>query len=216
MIICFTLAALNDQDVLSDDVSNAYLNAKPLERWHLEVKVGYLLEPRTVGGTTQIVRKLYGMTSSGNAWRLHLSNILECQLEFKQYFADNDVWMHPSRNKKGDKVYDYIYIYVDDIIICSANPKEHMSALCAYVNLKPGSVGSPKRYLGIDIKKRVDCDNRDEYWILGSNTYLKEALRIVKDVLETSELKIRGKGTQQYSTLTYHPELDIIPFCDPE
>ena len=91
-----------------------------------------------------------------------------------------------------------------------------MSALGAYVNLKPGSVGSSKRYLRTDIKKRVDCDNGDEYWILGSNTYLKEVLRIVKDVLETSELKVRGKGTQPYSTLTYRPELDITPFCDPE
>ena len=91
-----------------------------------------------------------------------------------------------------------------------------MSALDVYVNLKPGCVGSSKRYLGTDIKKRVNCDDGDKYWILGSNAYLKEALRIVKDVLETSELKIRGKGTQQYSTLTNHPELDIIPFCDPE
>ena len=78
MRICFTLAALNDQKNLSGDVSNAYLNAKHLETCHVEVKDSYLLGPSVVGRTAQIVRALYGMTSSENAWRLHLSNILEC------------------------------------------------------------------------------------------------------------------------------------------
>ena len=81
--ICFTLAALNNQDILSGDVSNAYLNAKHLETCHVEVKDSYLLGPSVVGRTAQIVRALYGMKSSGNAWRLYLSNILECQLGFK-------------------------------------------------------------------------------------------------------------------------------------
>ena len=91
-----------------------------------------------------------------------------------------------------------------------------MSALGVSMNMKPGSVGSPKRYLGTDIKKRVDYDNGDEYWILGSNTYFKEAIRIIKDVLETSKLKVQGKGPQPYSTLTYQPELDITSFCNPD
>ena len=63
---------------------------------------------------------------------------------------------------------------MDGILICSANSKEHMSALGVYINLKRGSVGSPKRYLVINIKKRIDCDNGEEYWILGSNTYFKK------------------------------------------
>ena len=150
----------------------------------------YLFGPSVVGRIAQIVRALYGMKSSGNAWRLHLSNILEYQLGCKQCYAYNNVWIRPSRNKKGDKVCDYICIYVDDILIWYATPKEHMSSLGAYVNLKSESASSPKRYLGTDIKEIVDCDNGDEYWILGSNTYLKEVLKIVKDVLETSELKV--------------------------
>ena len=95
-------------------------------------------------------------------------------------------------------------------------PRKHTSALGVSMNLKSGSIGSSKRYLGTDIKKRFYYDNGDGYLILGSNTYLKEALRIVRDVLETSELKGRGKGTQPYSTLTYRPELDITLFSDPD
>ena len=52
-----------------------------------------------------------------------LIKYLEYQLGFKQCYADNDVWMRPSRNKKGNKVFYYICIYVDDIPKCSANPQ---------------------------------------------------------------------------------------------
>ena len=47
--ICFTLAALNNQDILSSDVSNTYLNAKHLETYHVEVNNSYLFEPSAVG-----------------------------------------------------------------------------------------------------------------------------------------------------------------------
>ena len=61
-------------------------------------------------------------------------------------------------------------------------------------------------------------NNTDEngHWLLGSNSYLKEALRIVQDIMKESGMKVRGRGNQLYSTLTYHPELDVIPFCDPD
>jgi len=65
--ICFTLAALSDQDIIPGDVSNAYLNTTPFETCHVEVKDSYLFGLSVVGRTTQIVRAHYGMKSSGNA-----------------------------------------------------------------------------------------------------------------------------------------------------
>ena len=35
--ICFILSALNELDVLSGDIGNAYLNAKPREKCHVIV-----------------------------------------------------------------------------------------------------------------------------------------------------------------------------------
>ena len=34
---CFTLAALNDMEVMTADIDNAYLNIKPLEKCHVQV-----------------------------------------------------------------------------------------------------------------------------------------------------------------------------------
>ena len=131
--ICFLLAALNSQDVLSGDIGNAYLNAKPLEKCYVVVRDAYLLGPSAIGNNAMIVRALYGMKSSGNAWRLHLANILRQELNFRQCYADNDVWMRPSFDKHGTKVYDYICIYVDDILIISSEPKKYMDALGTFM-----------------------------------------------------------------------------------
>ena len=214
--IIFTLAALNNQDLLSGDISNAYLNAKPLERCHVIVKDDYLFGPSSVGRTALIVRALYGMKSSGNAWRLHLANILSSELGFEKCLADNDVWYRPSRNANDDRVYDYICIYVDDILIASNNSKLYMETLGTFVELKSGSVKVPDSYLGTDVKLYKSPDDGRQFWALSSNSYLKEALRIVKDVMERSGVRVRGKGVHPYSSLSYRPELDVTPFCNPD
>ena len=82
--IAFMLAALNDLDVQAADIGNAYLNAKCKERiW-------------TVGGPEfrsfglqgkplVIVRALYGLKSSGAAWRAHLAESL-VEMGFTTFF----------------------------------------------------------------------------------------------------------------------------------
>ena len=40
----------------------------------------------------------------------------------------------------------------------------------------------------------------------------KSSKRCVRDI----RIKSANKGTQSFSTLTYRPELDITPFCDPD
>ena len=133
--ICFLLAALNDQNVLSSDIGNASLNAKPLEKCYVIVQDAYLFGPSAIGKNALIVRALYVLKSSGDAWRLYLVNILRKELNFSQCSADNDEWMRHSFDNHGIKVYDYIYIYVDDILIILSDPKKYMDALGTFVEL---------------------------------------------------------------------------------
>ena len=214
--ICFTLAALNNLDVLSGDISNAYLHAKPLEKCHVTINDDILFGPSAKGKVAVICRALYGMKSSGNAWRLHFANILEKDLQFKQCVADNDVWYREGKHPDGSKFYHYICIYVDDILVISNQPKSIMLKIGEHFLLKDNSVGSPKMYLGTDTKLRLDDSGLPQYWILGSNSYLKEALRIVKETLSKSGVKVSGRGRQPYSSLSYRPELDTSAFCNPE
>ena len=213
--ICFMLAALNNLDVLSGDIGNAYLNTKPLEKCHVTITDDILFGPSARGKIAIISRALYGMKSSGNAWRLHFANILDKVMGFTQCFADNDVWFKAAVRPDSTKYYQYTCIYVDDILIVSHNPATIMSQIGEHFALKDGSVDHPKMYLGTDIRLRRDEQGFPQYWNLGSNSYLKEALRIVRRVLDESGIKVAVKDVQPYSNLAYRPELDVSPFLMP-
>ena len=213
--ICFMLAALNGLDILSGDIGNAYLNAKPRERCHVVITDELLFGPSAVGKTAIIVRALYGMKSSGAAWRDMISSFLKREMGFTMCLADNDIWLKSSVKQDGTKYYTYICIYVDDILICSENPKLHMDKLRTAFFLKPESIKEPDVYLGADFRKKQTHDGKD-IWITGSNSYLKEALRITNDILRKAGLKVNGSAKCPYSSTAYRPELDLTPFCNEE
>ncbi len=94
--IALMIAALNDLDILAADVGNAYLNAETKE------KVYAIAGPEfgsKQGQAVIITRALYGLKSSGAAWRAHFAESLH-QLGFTSSLADPDVWMRPARKKK--------------------------------------------------------------------------------------------------------------------
>ena len=51
----------------------------------------------------------------------------------------------------GDKYYEYVLIYVDDILAISHDPKKIMEYLSENYTLKKDSVCEPTQYLGADI-----------------------------------------------------------------
>jgi hypothetical protein len=109
--IALMIAALNDLDILAADIGNAYLNAETRE------KVYAIAGPEFGSREGQVViirRALYGLKSSGAAWRAHLAETLHT-LEYTSSLADPDVWMRPAIKANGEHYYEYILVYVDDI-----------------------------------------------------------------------------------------------------
>ena len=213
--ICFTLAALNELNVLSGDIGNAYLNAKPREKCHIIIEDDLLFGPSAIGKKAQIVHALYGMKSSRAAWRDMISSFLKYDMKFNMCLADNDTWFKADIKKDGTKYYTYICIYVDDILICSENPKKYMDQLGTAFLLKPGSVDEPKVYLGADFRKKK-LHNGSDIWITGANSYLKEAIKVFSGVMKKSGMKVYGSAKTPFSNQTYRPELDLSPFCSDE
>ena len=72
------------------------------------------------GKVCVIVRALYGLKSSGAAWRSHFANDLR-DMGFQSTLADPDVWYRPATKKNGFKYYEYILVYVDDQLTISEN-----------------------------------------------------------------------------------------------
>ena len=52
--------------------------------------------------------------------------------------ADNDVWMRKGFNKAGEKVWEYVLIYSDDLLIVARNPGEIVAQVDQHFKLKEG------------------------------------------------------------------------------
>ena len=120
--ILLMIAALNDLDIRACDIQNAYLTAPCRE------KIWTIAGPEfgdEQGKIMLVVRALYGLKSSGAAFRSFLAERLY-QMEYVPSQADHDVWMRPAVKPDGFEYYEYVIVYVDDVMSISHNP---MSAI---------------------------------------------------------------------------------------
>ena len=150
MRICLTLAALNDLKVLSGDIQNAYLTAPNKEK--------ILVKARPEFGSNEgklfiVKRALYGLKSARASFRQYLAGKIY-DLGFKPSAADPDVWMHPATKADGMKYYEYVLVYVDDILTMSEKPEEIMQSLMNDFTFKGGADGviPPTDYLGAKLE----------------------------------------------------------------
>jgi Reverse transcriptase (RNA-dependent DNA polymerase) len=211
--IAFTIAALNDLEVLAAEVQNAYLNAPTKE--NVYTIAGLEFGPENVGRPVMIIRALYGLKSSGARWRDHMAATVR-EAGFINCKADPDVWMRPAVKADGDKYYEYILCYVDDLLVISADPMAIMRHMEKHYTLKSGSVKEPDVYLGAEIKKWTieEADNPTKTrWAMSSDLYVKRAVADVEHELAQIDERLPTKVTTPLSS-GYRPELDTSPELD--
>ncbi len=123
--LAFLIAELNDLDVMACDIGNAYLNAPCRE------KIWFKAGPEhgdKCGKVMVIVRALYGLKSSGAAWRTMLAQTVR-EMEFVPTVADPDVYRRRMKKPTGEDYYKLLLVYVDDILCISHNPQLIMDTL---------------------------------------------------------------------------------------
>jgi hypothetical protein len=204
--LAFLIAALNDIEICAADVGNAYLNAPCKEKiW----TVAGLEFGSEAGSTMFIVRALYGLKSSGASWASMLSDSLR-GLGYTPSEADRNVWMKPGVKPDGFKYYQYILVYVDDILHLSHDPTIVISALSNMYELKKESVGIPERYLGANVE-RVQLSDGRSVWAMTSKDYVTSAIRNVESMRKQDgepPLKVYGDCKRPYPK-DYRPEIDV-------
>ena len=123
--IVLLAAALNGLQVMACDIQNAYLTANCCEKiWTYAGQ-----EFGSERGQPMIFRKaLYGLKSSGAAFRAHLAETLH-DMGFKPTKADPDIWIHPAVKPGGTENYEYIMCYIDDILSVSHGVKSILQSL---------------------------------------------------------------------------------------
>jgi len=210
--IMFLIAALNDLEILSADIGNAYLNAPNREKVY--ATAGKEFGSRA-GETVIIVRALYGLKSAGASWRSHLANSLH-GLGYRSCLADPDIWIREAIKADNTPYYEYLAIYVDDTLCISERPNDTMQAIAKLYRLKDGSLETPKTYLGAQvIQYKLPSDPSKIRWGLSSTHYISTAIKNVE-----YELSLTGKALANNVTTPiaygYRPELDTSPTLHPE
>lgn len=210
--IAFLMASVLGLDVCAADVTNAYLNAKCREKIYCVAGPEFGSDK---GKIMVISRALYGLKSSGAAWRALLASTLQ-DMGFKSSLADPDVWLRRAKKPDGLDYYEMVLVYVDDILVISHDTKSIMSKLAEVYNLKAGSVGPPTRYLGATIGKHQLPDGRD-VWCMSADEYLENAIKMVDDRMKSDkEPSFNKRQRKRPYDYKYKPELDTSPLLEGE
>ena len=220
----FLLAALNDLELLSCIIENAYLAAPNKEKvWMMLTNQ---LGPEYNGRRAIISKNLYGLRSSGRSFRDYLAmNLRGWGLTSSK--ADPYLWMKAAVKPNGDKVYEYVISYVDDLIFHGRDPKGFMNALGQRFTMKPGSIKEPDSHLEVDVKmfRIPDSDDPDKVrrfcipdsddldkvrWAFESTSYVKKAILDLEKELGEADLQLLPNAKTPLAS-GYQPELDVSP-----
>jgi len=210
--IMFLIAALNDLQILSADIGNAYLNAPNREKVYAIAGKEF---GSKAGQLVIIVRALYGLKSAGAAWRSHLASSL-IALGYQSCLADPDIWMRPAVKNDNSEYYEYLAIYVDDTLCISSDPLQTMTSISKMYRLKDNSIATPTTYLGAQVVQyKLPDDGSKIRWGMSSQQYISNAIKTVE-----CELSKIGKSlSNNVSTPIasgYRPELDVSPYLNPQ
>jgi len=204
--IAFMYAALNGLDILGCDVSNAYLNAPCREKIWIQAGAEF---GDNQGRVMIIRRALYGLRSSGAAWRRMMTECMK-DMGYENTLANQDVWQRAATMDDGFEYYELVLIYVDDILCISHKPQETMTKLAGLYDLKD-TVKSPERYLCANIGQWTLPDGRD-VWSMSGKDYVKNGVKIVKEMLQKDGKQLPGgKSAKRPMSQSYKLELDISP-----
>ena len=85
---------------------------------------------------------LYGLKSSGSVFRAFLAEKLD-EMGFNSSIADPDVWFSPATKSDSDQYYEFILVYIDDLLAISQYALSVIRELPEKFRLKKDKIESP-------------------------------------------------------------------------
>ena len=93
------------------------------------------------------------MKSASAAFRAFMTKKLD-EIGFNSSPADPDVWMRPAVKPDGEKYYEYVLMYVDDILAISMDPVSKLKSMEGdTVKYENGKIEHPDMYLEQNYKR---------------------------------------------------------------
>ena len=206
------LAALNDIDMEMFDIGNAYLTAPTTEKLYTTLGEEFGDDK---GKIALIQRALYGLRTSGAAYRSYFANVLR-ELGFESCLVDADVWMRPMVKDYRFKYYEYLLYYVDDCLVISHNPKKIAGVLKSEpYNYTLKDEGPPTRYLGAKVGPYLL--GRQKTWYMSAELYLRNAIKEIEGKWGNLSKMFPRQSLDTPVLPSSHPEIDNSkPLTDDE
>ena len=194
---------------MTADIQNAYLTAPCREK--IWCTAGREFESFGIakGTALLLVRALYGLKSSGAAFRSFCAEQLD-RMNFHSTTGDPDVWIRPIVDDHGNEFYEYMLVYVDDIMCISFQPDRSINQLTEHGStLKGGKASKPDTYVGVELEhKRLNIHEVD-CWTLNTTKYIKHAIENLEERLVSINRTLpTQKQCQTPIVQGYKPELD--------
>ena len=189
------LAELNLLELWGADVGNAYLEARTKEKVYI---IGGPEFGDLEGHILVIYKALYGLRTSGLCWHQRFADVPR-SMGFTPCKAEQDIWM-----RKHQGLYEYIAVYVDDIMVAAKNPSEIITALQTKHHFKLKGVGPLEFHLGCDYFR-----DKDGTLCFGPRKYIDK-------MIEQYELLFGSKPKEYTSPLEKgdHPEVNTSEELD--
>ena len=191
------LSELNGLELWNTDIGNAHLESHTSEKacFVAGAEFGEL-----AGHALIICKAQCGLKSSGKCWHDRLHDVLR-SMGFTPSKAEEDIWMRDC----GDH-YEYIGVYVDDLIIASKNPQRIIDELQAKPHsFKLKGTGPVDFHLGCDYFR-----DDDGTLCVGPRKYIDRMEQAYKNHFGTTP----SQKVQSPLEKNDHPELDDTPLLD--
>jgi hypothetical protein len=158
----------------------------------------------------KLARALYGLKSSGALWQAMFNSSL-LDMGFQSTIADPDVYRQANTKPCGFKYYEYLLVYVDNVLIVLHSPKIHLEKIKESYVLNPSSVGPQRQYLGTDVEQvtRPRDNTGRKYWSFSAHTHVHNAVQNVKLLLQEEGWGLKSTAKAPISSTTYRPEMDV-------
>jgi hypothetical protein len=202
--ILLLVAALNDLYVLGADVQNAFLTAPNKEKCWMVAGPEFGAEE---GKTFLVVKALYGLKSASFSFRSYMAGKLS-EMGFQSSLADPDVWLRAATKGDGEQYYEYVLMYVDDIVLAiSCDARSILKEVKKTFKLKNDSIDPPEFYLGAKLQQK--SINGMMCWTVTSQDYVKAAVKNVEEAIKNTRRRLPTANIDTPMNNTYTPELDV-------
>ncbi|KAL7278120.1 hypothetical protein ACG7TL_008091 [Trametes sanguinea] len=159
------LAALEDLELESVDISSAYLNGELKEEVYMKQPEGF--EEKSPDWVWRLRKSLYGLKQAGRCWHEKLHEVLT-KLGFDRLVCEHSVWVY-----LRDGVRIIIPVFVDDITIASKSKdsiQRVKDELRAHFKLR--DLGPTSWLLGV----KIECDRAKRSLSISQRQYALDIL----------------------------------------